>query len=133
MEFKEGGIFEHSRSFSRQAILQFAELTGDHGAHHTDHTDRIMAHGLLVASIVTKIGGDMNYISSDMSMEFREPVYEDEEITGRLTLVRVKDGKLRTKLEMKCEVLKADGTVVVNGSSRGQVLKKSILSRRKGI
>ena len=82
-----------------------------------------MAHGLLVVSIVTKLGGDINYVSQSMDMKFLAPVYEAEEVTGRLILDEVLERPSRYKIRMRCEWIKADGTLAVSGASRGQVWK----------
>ena len=82
-----------------------------------------MAHGLLLASIVTKIGGDLNYISQEMLLRFEAPVYEGEEVTGRITLTGVIDKRLRKKIEMECNLFKGD-VPVVRGTSYGQILRK---------
>jgi acyl dehydratase len=118
----QGAVFEYRRAFSRAEILAFADLSGDHGEHHV-HGDRLMAHGLLVASIVTKIGGDLNYISQEMLLRFEAPVYEGEEVTGRITLTGVIDKRLRKKIEMECNLFKGD-VPVVSGTSYGQILRK---------
>ncbi len=122
-EIRPGAAFECSRTFDRASIQDFSRITGDHGAHHTEG-ERLIAHGLLVSSLVTKIGGDLNYVSKDMHMEFLGPVYEGETVTGRLTLEAVIEQKRRRKVRMTCELFKNDGTLVVRGGSHGQIWKR---------
>ncbi len=40
----------------------------------------LMAHGLLTATLPTKLGGDLNYIARTMEFEFLRPVYAGEEL-----------------------------------------------------
>ncbi|MER2141043.1 MAG: enoyl-CoA hydratase, partial [Priestia megaterium] len=62
MECKAGDTFTWQRTFQEEEIMQFAEMTGDRGKHHIerDEKGRLMVHGLMTASIGTKIGGDLN-------------------------------------------------------------------------
>lgn len=119
---KSGTILEYSRDFSRTDIQKFAELSGDHGVHHV-HAERLMAHGLLVVSTITKIGGDIDFVSQEMDFKFLAPVYEGESVTARVILDQVLERPRRYKIRMRCECVKSDGTVVVSGGGRGQIWK----------
>jgi 3-hydroxybutyryl-CoA dehydratase len=121
---ESGAVYEYSRVFTRQDIIDFARLTGDAGEHHTATDRRLMAQGLLVASIVTKIGGDMDYIAKSMTLEMLRPVYEDETITGRLKITSLLRTPHRIKLAMECEGLNAAAEPVIRGTSRGQIWQK---------
>ncbi|MCE9499314.1 MAG: hypothetical protein K8R21_02245 [Leptospira sp.] len=114
-------VFEYSRMFTREEILAFANITGDRGDHHVNPAKRVMAQGLLVASIVTKLGGDMNYVSRKIDMEFLLPVYQDEVVIGRMTVTNVLLRESRIKLSMKCEVFDSAGKLVIRGSTTGQI------------
>lgn len=131
MQLAVGMTFEHERLITRADILAFAELSGDYGEHHVRADGPLMAHGLLVASIVTKIGGDLNYISGNMYVDFKAPVYEGESILGRLTITALQQGRLRNKLAMRCEVFGLNGQLVMSGTSKGVVMKGAV-PRRKG-
>lgn len=116
-----GKSYTHTRSFSRADIAQFAGLSGDFGDHHTASDKPVMAQGLLVASIVTKIGGDMNYIAHTMSFSMRRPVYEGQKISGKVTVERLVKTPRRLKLDMRCECFDEKGELVLSGSSQGMV------------
>ncbi len=116
-----GKIYNYERSFSRTDILEFARLTGDLGSHHVDTTKRVIAQGLLFASIVTKIGGDMNYIAKSMEIYIAFPVFEDEKIFGQLTITRLLKKPNRIKLEMDCKCFNSEGNTVLMGNSKGQI------------
>ena len=61
------------RTFSEDDITLFNKMSGDQGVHHVtpDAKGRLMVHGLLTATIPTKIGGDMNFIAREMKFQFR--------------------------------------------------------------
>jgi len=46
-----------------------------------------MVHGLLTATIPTKIGGDMNFIAREMKFQFYRPVFAGDTITCACTVV----------------------------------------------
>jgi acyl dehydratase len=52
------------RTFTEEDVRRFNQMSGDQGIHHVapDKDGRLMVHGLLTATIPTKIGGDMNFI-----------------------------------------------------------------------
>ena len=58
----------NERTFSLRDVELFAELSGDKGAHHMkpDSEGRVMLHGLLTATVPTKLGGDINYIAREI-------------------------------------------------------------------
>jgi acyl dehydratase len=74
---KVGDTLSWSRTFTEQDIELFARLSGDQGEHHLvpDAQGRLMAHGLLTATLPTKIGGDLNLIAREMVFRFHRPVF----------------------------------------------------------
>ncbi|QFT88248.1 bifunctional enoyl-CoA hydratase/phosphate acetyltransferase [Bacillus sp. THAF10] len=88
MAIQAGGVLTYSRTFTVEEVLQFGEITGDQGTHHVekDEQGRLMVHGLLTASIGTKIGGDLNYIARNMNLDFLRPVFTGDTITCEATL-----------------------------------------------
>jgi hypothetical protein len=65
----------HSRSIEVGDVQAFAELTEDRGVHHSAEQQPAIAHGLLTASVATKIGGDLDFLSREMQqMTFLLPV-----------------------------------------------------------
>jgi 3-hydroxybutyryl-CoA dehydratase len=93
MSVKTGDVFTYSRTFTVEETLQFGEISGDQGRHHMeqDEQGRLMVHGLLTASIGTKIGGDLHYIAREMEMEFLRPVFTGDTITCEAVLTDVLD------------------------------------------
>lgn len=111
------------RSFTGEDILAFAEISGDRGEHHITDRAAKMAHGLLVGSLATEIGGRINYIARTMTFEFLKPVYEYERILCRGRVENIKKTRLRWKCSFTFECINTNGEVVMQGSSDGQVLR----------
>jgi 3-hydroxybutyryl-CoA dehydratase len=122
-EPRAGQRSEWSRTFTADEILQFAELTGDRGAHHLtpDEQGRLMVHGLLTATLPTKLGGDMNYIAREMTFEFLRPVFAGEKIlcVGLVEEVRAEPRRWAVRFTFEAE--NERGKVVLRGTSSGVI------------
>lgn len=123
---KPGAIFEYTKTITGDDIRQFAQLTGDFGRHHVPEEGPAVAHGLLVAGLVTKLGGDMNFISQSMTIHFVGAVYAGETVTGRVELLSVKETPLRYKIRMNCSGVLSDGRLALQGHSHGYVMNDSV-------
>ena len=86
---KVGDIKSWSRTFTAEDIQLFNQVSGDQGVHHLtpDERGRLMVHGLLTATIPTKLGGDMNFISREMLFQFHRPVFAGDTIRCDVTIV----------------------------------------------
>jgi 3-hydroxybutyryl-CoA dehydratase len=79
---KRGDSFAISRTFTEQDTIAFADISRDYNPVHFDHRfakvknfhGRI-CHGLLVASMLTEIGGQIGWLASGMNFRFKKPVY----------------------------------------------------------
>ncbi len=118
----EGDTKTYSRTFSDDDVEQFADLSGDRGSHHEAGDDR-MVHGLLTATLPTKIGGDMDYVARRMSFEFRRPVYVGEEITCTSTVESVESGEARYEIDVSFVCRNEDGEVVLDGDVEGVIFR----------
>lgn len=121
MDIKTGDVFTWERTFTEEETLQFAHLTGDRGRHHMerDEKGRLMVHGLLTASLGTKIGGDLHYIAREMVNEFVRPVFTGDTITCELILTNVEQREGYKKVGIKCVYRNQDGKEVLIGISHG--------------
>ena len=122
--FEVGQGFTHERRFTDEDVLAFQRVSGDEGRHHAqpDATGRRVVHGLLTASIATKIGGDLDYLAREMSFEFLRPVLTGDTVRCTLEILEVvpKAGRVRLKLSGACH--NQDGEEVLRFSSHGVVL-----------
>ncbi|MBO8155448.1 MAG: MaoC family dehydratase [Bacillaceae bacterium] len=123
MDIKIGDVFTWSRTFTEEETFQFAELTGDKGRHHMKPDDhgRLMIHGLLTASIATKIGGDFNYIARNMNFEYIRPVFTGDTITCKLTITDMEHEKGVIKVAMRSVFRNQEGKEVLTGTSYGMI------------
>jgi 3-hydroxybutyryl-CoA dehydratase len=100
-----GDSFVITRTFTEDHTLTFADISRDYNPVHFDKRfassktfpNRI-CHGLLVASMVTEIGGQIGWLASGMSFRFRKPVYFGDTIECHLTITEI-DGRQRAKAE----------------------------------
>ena len=111
------------RTFSDEDIRLFARFSGDEGEHHLvpDDQGRLMAHGLLTATMPTRIGGEMNFIAQQMMFEFHRPVFAGDEIECVVTIIELERQEKQTRLGAQCICRNQDGKVVMSGLARGVV------------
>ena len=120
---KVGDNFTLVRAFSETDMLSFSEITRDYNPVHFDKrfstakrfSDRI-CHGLLVASIMTEIAGQMGWLASVMNFRFKRPVYFGDTIDCSLTITKI-DGQNRARAEVIYR--NQDGTVVLEAELGG--------------
>jgi len=86
-----GETFTETRTFRPEDVDQFAALSGDDQPRHTepDGDGRRMVQGLLTASLLTSIGGDLEVLASRMDLRFQRPVYTGERLVCELTVASV--------------------------------------------
>ncbi len=123
MAVEEGETFSWQRTFTEKDVEDFARLSGDVGTHHMtrDAEGRIMVHGLLTATMPTKIGGDMNYIAREMTFEFLRPVFVGDTIRVEGTVTRVSPGDGQLEVAVAFECRNQHGKTVLTGTSHGVI------------
>lgn len=111
------------RSFTEEDVQLFARLSGDQGEHHmkVDSRGRIMVHGLLTATLPTKLGGDMNYIAGSMSFEFLRPVFVGDMIRCEAVVKRLELVAERMQMEIDFSCRNQLGKEVLRGQTSGIV------------
>jgi acyl dehydratase len=117
-----GDSFSVSRTFTEDDVLRFAEISRDYNPVHFDKRftgvkrfQGPICHGLLVASLVTEIGGQIGWLASGMRFDFKRPVYLGETVTCELTIADI-DEKGRARAE----------AILTNGS--GLTVMECVLS-----
>ena len=126
MNYKVGDVFNYKRSFTIEDVLHFAEITGDKGKHHIipDEQGRVIVHGLLTASLPTKIGGDLNFLIRNVTNEFLRPVYSGETINCKVTLALFESIGKFYKLKFNIECTNEKNKIVLKGVGDGVVKKE---------
>ena len=129
-----GDSFAVSRSFTGNDTMAFADISRDYNPVHFD--DRFaevknfrgrICHGLLVASLVTEIGGQIGWLASEMNFRFRKPVYFGDTIECRLNITELDD---RNRAKAEAVFKNQEGEIVIEASLSGIVpgaLEKQVM------
>jgi acyl dehydratase len=120
---KLGDTISWQRTFTEEDIHLFAKLSGDEGVHHLvpDAQGRLMAHGLLTATLPTKVGGDLNLIAREMTFEFLRPVFAGDTITCEVTLIELEPAEQYTRVGSSFVCRNQHAKEVMTGQARGVV------------
>ncbi len=103
---KPGDSFTVSRTFTENDATAFADVGRDYNPVHFDlrfakangfHGP--ICQGLLVASLLTEIGGQIGWLASEMNFRFKKPVYFGDTIECRFTITDL-DNRNRAKAEV---------------------------------
>jgi 3-hydroxybutyryl-CoA dehydratase len=132
---KPGDSFVVSRTFTEQDTLVFAEISRDYNPVHFDERfakaknfNGLICHGLLVASMITEVGGQIGWLASGMNFRFKRPVYFGDTIECCLTISEI-DERNRAKADAvftnqrKEIVLEAQVTGIVPDAASQQVME----------
>lgn len=121
MSVKAGDVFKYERRFTEEEVFEFANITGDKGRHHVEYDEngRLMVHGLLTASIGTKVGEELHYIARELVSEFIRPVFTGDTITCELTLTNVEQMEGYKKVSIESVYRNQDEKTVLVGTSYG--------------
>ena len=84
-----GDTFTWHRLFTRADVLSFSNITQDFGSLHVtpNRFGQVRVHSLLIASIATKMGGDLNFFSETLNHTFHKAVYTGETITCTIKII----------------------------------------------
>jgi acyl dehydratase len=123
---KVGDTFTFERSFTEEDVTAFRRLTGDNGRHHVELSQdgRRVVHGLLTASMPTKLGGDLDFLAREMVFEFLLPVFTGDRLFCEMTIDEVSPGRRGTRLTLVGACHNQDGVEVMRFRSRGIVLDR---------
>jgi 3-hydroxybutyryl-CoA dehydratase len=132
MNFKIGDSAEITKTIEQADIAAFADVTGDHNPVHVDEEfakttrfGRTIAHGMLTASLISAVlanelpGEGSVYLGQ--TLQFVAPVFPGDQITARVTVKELREGKPIVKLETVCinqrdeVVIRGEATVLSRG------------------
>jgi len=120
-----GDSFKTSRTFTNEDLVRFAQVSRDYNPVHFD--DRFakarnfaapICHGLLAASLVTELGGQIGWLASSMNFRFKGPVYVGEKVTCTFEITEI-DRNGRAKAS--ATIVKQDGSTVIEAEIGGIV------------
>jgi len=119
-----GATHTFERSFTRDDVADFAAVSRDTQDRHTEPDDdgRVLVHGLLTATMATKIGGDLEVLARGMAFDFVRPVYSGDTVrcTWTTTAVEECDDRFDVTVDVVCD---RAGDVVLRGSLDGLIRK----------
>ena len=115
---KIGDIFSISRTFTKEDVLAFARISRDENPVHSNAEfiklkgfNGPICHGLLVASMLTEIGGQIGWLASKMDLKFIRPVYVNETIECSMEIVSI-DAENRAKADVRFKNSRSDIVLV---------------------
>ena len=95
MNLNIGDILRFERTFTKEDVEIFTNVSKDEGDHHTHPNEqgRLVVQGLLTATLPTKIGGDYNVLARTMNFEFLRPVFTGDTIRCEVTIEKLEKKK----------------------------------------
>ena len=118
-----GDRFSISRTFTEDDVNRFADITRDYNPVHFDERftavkgyNGPVCHGLLVAAMLSEIGGQIGWLASEMRFNYKKPVYFGDTITCDFEITDV-DEKGRARAT--AEYTNQHGVVVIQGVLKG--------------
>lgn len=100
---RSGDTFTVTRTFTESDTVSFGRISRDFNPIHYDdrfveakRLPRKICHGLLVASLITEIGGQIGWLASGMQFRFLRPVFFGDTITCELIIREIRE-RLRAR------------------------------------
>lgn len=120
-----GDVHTHERTFSKEDVRRFGELSGDTQAIHSepDEEGRLVVQGLLTATVPTKIGGDLTCLARSMDIDFVRPVYTGDTITCEWTIDTVAEQPNQYDITNSIVCTNQDGETVLEAAIDGLIRK----------
>jgi 3-hydroxybutyryl-CoA dehydratase len=124
---KIGDVASWERTFTEEDIRLFNSVSGDQGVHHVvpDEQGRLMVHGLLTATVPTKIGGDMNFVAREMKFQFHRPVFGGDTIRCECTIVEFEQAEQYTNVRTEFVCRNQHGKEVMTGYAVGVIRQQA--------
>ena len=118
-----GDVLSWERTFTEEDVRSFAYFSGDEGVHHLkpDAQGRLMVHGLLTATLPTKIGGDLNLIARELKFQFLRPVFAGDTIRCEVTLIHFVPGADFSQVASSFVCTNQHGKQVLTGEASGVI------------
>lgn len=122
---KVGDANSWQRTFTENDVRLFNKISGDEGVHHVtpDEQGRLMVHGLLTATLPTKVGGDMNFIAREMKFQFHRPVFAGDTINCEVVIVALEPADKYTNVRSEFVCRNQNGKEVMSGYALGVIRK----------
>ena len=121
-----GATARRSRAVTRDDIVRFTEISGDHNPLHYDEDaarasrfgEIVVQGGVSTAILNAVVAEDLpgpGTVFLSVNWDFRAPVRPGDTITGEVEVLEVRDDKPITKL--RTSVVRDDGVTAVEGTA----------------
>ncbi|HEV2861725.1 MAG TPA: MaoC family dehydratase [Pyrinomonadaceae bacterium] len=120
---KAGDVVAWERTFTEEDVRLFARFSGDEGEHHLrpDEAGRLMVHGLLTATMPTKVGGDINFIARRLTFNFLRPVFTGDTVRCEVKIEELEERGQYTHLKSSWVCRNQHGREVMTGDAEGVI------------
>lgn len=105
-EVRPGLRLRFRRTVTEADLAAAVHLTGDQNGYHVDAAfaraagfRTAITPGLLQASLVTKLGGDLNLLAREMRFRFHKPVYPGDTLEAEVEVVEAEPERRRIACE----------------------------------
>lgn len=127
-----------SRTFTNDDVIGFARMSRDYNPVHFDarfakakNFSEPICHGLLTASLVTEIGGQIGWLASSMTFRYKGPVYVGETIMCNWVITAIdQNGRAKAYVTITKEngvaVVEAEISGIVPGPEERKVLSQML-------
>ena len=122
---KVGDEFRISRTFGEKEIAAFGDMTRDYNPVHYE-PDWVavkgfsgpILHGLLTASMVCEVGGQLAWLATGMNFRYLGPVYPGDTVTLTVTITDLDESG---KAEASADYRNQRGELVLTGEIYGRL------------
>lgn len=118
-EITVGTVLRWPRRYRPADLAAFLSLSGG----SADPADLTHLPDLLVIAPLTKLGGDLNYVSRQMTWTVHRRVRSDELIEAELEVTALEERGGTLRIAFDARIRDEAGEVVVSGDSRGLLLR----------
>lgn len=122
---RPGDTFTAARTFTEDLVQAFGDLSRDYNPVHYDRRfalakgfGGLISHGLLVASLLTEIGGQIGWLATGMELRFLKPVFLGDTVTCRFMLLEVAE---RGKAHGRAVFTNQEGATVIEAALAGRL------------
>ena len=124
-KFYIGQEEQEEKVFHESDVELFAQVSGDKNPLHLNDTyaeksrfGRKIVHGILVSSLISKIIGmklpGEGSIYLEQNIRFRKPVYVDEKVIVKVTIIEIN----QNKFTLKTNVYNTDDECLIEGNAK---------------
>ncbi|MER7623079.1 hypothetical protein [Streptomyces sp. NPDC126503] len=115
-EISVGTVLTWAKQYTDQEVRDYYALAGE----PTESLPEHLPYVLTVAPL-TKLGGDLNYLSQRMDWQAARPLGRNEEIVAELEVTRLEPTAGMTKIAFDARI-RCGGEVVITGRSKGLIV-----------